>query len=50
VPGRAGLGRHHIEETVDERLIVRGHVRDRASAAIIRAVKSCPVRRSAAVA
>src|SRR5690242_15681697 len=39
-----GFGGEHVEKAVDERLIVRRHVRDRASAAIIRAVKSWPVR------
>ena len=48
VPRRARLCRHHVEEPVDERLGRSArHVRDRASAAIIRAVKSWPVRLSA---
>jgi hypothetical protein len=46
----AGFRRHHVEETVDQRLVVRSHVRERASAAIIRAEKSCPVRLSPAMA
>ena len=42
--------RQHVEEPIDQRAIVGSHVRDRASAAIIRAVKSRPVRSSPAVA
>jgi hypothetical protein len=34
-----GFGGHHVEKAVDEDPVVRSHVRDRASAAIIRAVK-----------
>ena len=37
---RARFGRHHVEEPVDKRSVVGDHVRERASAAIIRAVKS----------
>ena len=47
VARRPGFGGHHVEKPVDQRLIVGAHVRE-ASAAIIRAVKSCPVRSSAA--
>jgi hypothetical protein len=35
-----GFGRHHVEETINQRLIVGRHVRASASAAIIRAAKS----------
>ena len=45
----ARFRRHHIEEPVDERSVAGDHVRDSASAAIIRAVKSCPVRSSAEI-
>ncbi len=41
---RARFGRHHVEEPVDKRSVVGDHVRERASAAIIRAVKSWLVR------
>jgi hypothetical protein len=47
MPRCSGFSRHHVEKTVDERPVVLGHVRDRASAATIRAVKSWPVRRKA---
>ena len=46
----AGFGGHHVEEAIDQGPVVRGHVRDRASAAIIRAVKPWPVRLSAEIA
>lgn len=45
-----GLSRHHVEESIDQRPIVIGHVRASASAAIILAVKPCPVRLRAATA
>ena len=38
VAGSPGLGRHHVEETIDEDFVLEGHVRASASAAIIRAV------------
>ena len=46
MPRGASFGRHHVEEAVDQRAVVgahdrdlpAGHVRDSASAAIIRAV------------
>ena len=44
---RTGFGSHHVEEAVDQGAVVRGHVRDNASAAIMRPVKSWPVRLSA---
>ena len=50
VPRRARLRRHHVEEPVDERRVLRAHVRDRPSAAIIRAVKSWSVRFNAMIA
>ena len=37
-PEPPGLGRHHVEETIDEDFVLESHVRARASAAIIRAV------------
>src|SRR5439155_15758442 len=45
-----GLGGQHVEEAVDQRTVVRRHVRESASAAIIREMKSWPVRLSAAMA
>ncbi len=47
---RARFGRHHVEEPVDKRSVLGDHVRERASAAIIRAVKSWLVRLSAEMA
>ena len=44
------LGRHHLEEPIDQSAIVFGHVRASASAATIRAINSCPVSRIAATA
>ena len=38
VPRGPGLGGEHVEEAVDQRAVVRAHVRASASAAIIRAV------------
>jgi hypothetical protein len=49
VPRRAGFGGHHVEEAIDQSSVVGGHVRDSASAAIIRAVKPWPVRLRAAI-
>ena len=46
----AGFGGQHVEEAVDQRAVVRSHVRDSVSAAIMRAVKSWPVRFSAEIA
>ena len=43
------FGRQHVEEPVDQREVVRGHVLDSASAAIIRAANCCPLRLSAVV-
>jgi hypothetical protein len=47
VPRCTGFSRHHIEKPVDESSVFEDHVRDRASAAIMRAVKSWPERSSA---
>ena len=44
---RSGFGRHHVEKSIDQRPIARLHVRASASAAIIRAIYSWPVWRSA---
>ena len=47
---RTRFGGHHVEKAINQSSIVGCHVRERASAAIIRAVKSWPVRPSAVMA